>query len=203
MSFGIDGINDTLKEAIDTIMVPQSNVLDSTPLLFASASNRGLNISKPSYPASDSRVICVYALNGNGYNSSSLNPPATDSVNLGTLGDVVGVRWNHQDEFRSGTSYATPILAAITANYLAWLNHYDNELCGMKKYLREKYHIEWFLEDYMSTKVPGSKILFIKPENEKGFSIGQYETMAVTKAVEETDKRILGILNHKLGQISP
>jgi hypothetical protein len=107
--------------------------------------------------------------------------------NFGTLGHGVDVKWNGQKGSASGTSYAAPILAAITANYLDWLIYYDAELDSKRGYLWEKDYIEKVLHDQMGVKKHG--MVFVHPET--FFYFGKYDVAdnhALDKVVQEADK---------------
>jgi hypothetical protein len=207
MSFGVDGVSESLDKAI-TFALEQVGRSGHPPLIFASASNTGLAKKERSYPASDSRVICAYALDGKGNDSSGLNPPAQSyGHNFGTLGHGIQVKWKTTSPtMASGTSYATPILAAIVANYLDWLIHYDARLRGKRKYLRTKKYVEEFLKAHMAVKKSDkSDFMFIHPE--RCFSLGGYEVHGpqhldrMETADQRVDDRIVGDLNGWLDEI--
>jgi hypothetical protein len=82
-------------------------------LVFAAAGNWGLN-RNPAFPAQQSGVFCIYASDGNGYRDK-INPPNKGNYSFTTLGVAIPSRWNEQDTFVTGTSYATPIAATIAA----------------------------------------------------------------------------------------
>ncbi|KAL0935471.1 pfs domain-containing protein [Colletotrichum truncatum] len=98
-------------------------------LMFAAASNGGANLPR-AYPASSSQVICVHSTDPWG-NRSRFSPTAQkNNINIATVGQSVQAAWpTHlcedspgQDYLvsRSGTSYATPILAGIAAFLLQY-----------------------------------------------------------------------------------
>lgn len=99
-------------------------------LMFAAASNSGGRLGR-AYPASSPHVICVHSTNSDG-NASNFSPTAEpNSVNIATIGESVQSAWpmllcsekpNPNDcvKSRSGTSYATPILAGIAAFLLQY-----------------------------------------------------------------------------------
>ncbi|KAJ4258202.1 hypothetical protein NW762_008348 [Fusarium torreyae] len=91
-------------------------------LMFAAAANSGGRTGR-AYPASSSQVICVHSTNTNG-SASDFSPTAEpNSVNIATVGESVESAWptllcNGSSNYdcvksRSGTSYATPIVAGI------------------------------------------------------------------------------------------
>ena len=97
-------------------------------IIFAAASNSGLNPRMPiSFPASSRQVICVHSSDGLG-NPSLLNPPATADCNFATLGMGVRAAWPihlcsdpvETTQVASGTSVATPIAAGIAALILEY-----------------------------------------------------------------------------------
>lgn len=120
MSFGwpssdFDG-QKSLEAAID-------KAYNNHVLMFAAASNSGGRLGR-AYPASCSHVICVHSTNTNG-NRSDFSPTAEpEKANIATVGESVESAWpahlcdksnRGYVKTRSGTSYATPILAGIAA----------------------------------------------------------------------------------------
>lgn len=99
-------------------------------LLFAAASNSGGRLSR-AYPASSSEVICVHSTDALG-NASTFSPTAQPStLNFATIGESIESAWptflcNDKStppkyvKSRSGTSYATPIMAGIAAFLLQY-----------------------------------------------------------------------------------
>ncbi|EXU96516.1 peptidase S8 family protein [Metarhizium robertsii] len=86
-------------------------------IMFAAASNCGGNGPR-AYPASDPSVICTHAADGNGYDGG-INPPKGDHADyFSTLGMAIGCIWDERCVYKSGTSFATPVAAAIAANVL-------------------------------------------------------------------------------------
>lgn len=174
MSFGRDLTSTSIHQAIKDSQ-RMTSATGHTPLLFAAASNHGL-LKAPSFPASDANVICVYALDGEGFDVHRLNPP-TDPFkpNFGTLGHAIDLKWSEKDtanktyvqQYKSGTSYATPILAATTANYLAWLDCHATSLGTNKhKHARESEWIIKVFRECMATKQESkSDMMFVAPWN--------------------------------------
>ncbi|OIW32350.1 pfs domain-containing protein [Coniochaeta ligniaria NRRL 30616] len=106
-------------------------------LLFAAASNSGGQLGR-AYPAREANVVCVHSTDAHG-NRSRFSPTATpEDVNLATVGEAVESAWPVHlccgDEqaapeegeegaycrAKSGTSYATPIMAGIAAFLLLY-----------------------------------------------------------------------------------
>ncbi|UNI23183.1 hypothetical protein JDV02_009017 [Purpureocillium takamizusanense] len=126
MSFGyptnqIDGYNE-LESAL--LYAHSKNVL-----MFAAASNSGANLDR-AYPTRDSHVICIHSTDSKG-NRSRFSPTALHcDVNLATIGEAVQSAWpvNLCDpsanpdcvQYKSGTSYATPIAVGIAAFLLQY-----------------------------------------------------------------------------------
>jgi subtilisin family serine protease len=96
-------------------------------LIFAAASNGGNNNDR-AYPARDKHVFCIHSTDAKG-NRSKFSPTAENfAYNFATIGEAVDSFWpKHlckQDEdavrVKSGTSFATPIAASITAFLLLY-----------------------------------------------------------------------------------
>lgn len=119
MSFGSTTINQDIEMAIQKARDTKPN----PTIMFAAASNSGLNIHR-TFPASDMNVIGIHSLDGYGNDNGGLNPPIlTHRDNFGTLGLGIEMLWEGVSEFKSGSSYATPIGAAVAANLLIWLDY--------------------------------------------------------------------------------
>ncbi|VUC32850.1 unnamed protein product [Clonostachys rosea] len=98
-------------------------------LLFAAASNSGANLDR-AYPARDPHVICVHSTDSNGNRSKFSPTPLAQEINLATIGEAIESAWpvklcdaetNSQFvQWKSGTSFATPILVGIAAFLLQY-----------------------------------------------------------------------------------
>lgn len=108
-------------------------------LLFAAASNSGGQLGR-AFPAREANVICVHSTDARG-NRSPFSPTAVpQDVNLATVGEAVSSAWpmhlcggdddyataedGEDDKYstmKSGTSYATPIMAGIAAFLLLYV----------------------------------------------------------------------------------
>ncbi|KAL7953373.1 peptidase S8/S53 domain-containing protein [Trichoderma compactum] len=90
---------------------------------FTAASNSGGN--KPrAYPSNRGPpVICVYASDGLG-NDGGISPdPLPDESNFSTLGISIASKWKGDEVLKSGTSFATPIAAALVTDVLEFARH--------------------------------------------------------------------------------
>ncbi|GAP88690.1 putative peptidase S8 subtilisin kexin sedolisin [Rosellinia necatrix] len=172
----VDAFHWALEEEVDIISMSfgsrehisalETAIIDckDKAIVFASASNYGLNDPR-TYPARDERVICVHALDGLG-GLDSINPATEAKANYGTLGLGVRLSWQGKAECRSGTSYATPILAAISATLLDWL-HYHSENAqstlspAQYTYLKKTARIREIFERHMSEKQ--GDLLYVAP----------------------------------------
>ncbi|KAL8364517.1 hypothetical protein RB595_003681 [Gaeumannomyces hyphopodioides] len=107
-------------DALDEIINPKDKNMDARPrLVFAAAANWGFNRSL-AFPASKKGVICVHATSGNGCDGK-LSPKSDKSMknfSIGTLGVAIESEWGGKPVWLKGTSYATPIAAAVAANVL-------------------------------------------------------------------------------------
>lgn len=191
MSFGWDYHIPEVNTAIEDVLAGRTEQ-GHQPLLIASASNNGLRTSLRSFPAWDERLICAYALDGNGADTSTLNPPRMDNRhNFGTLGHGVRVYQGRDIIYKSGTSYATPFLAAIVANHLGWLDHHASRL-GDAKYriARKKQWVEHCLGTLMVTKPePHSRLEFVAPWHFFTFNGHRVRKNSLTDEVSELDKQ--------------
>jgi hypothetical protein len=118
MSFGFWDQNKAIDEAIE-------RAFNAGKLMFAAASNEGGNKGGDkgrSRPGRNSKVICIHACDGKG-NKGDMSPsPEKNKDNLTTVGVAVKSRWKKQTIYKSGTSFATPVAAAIAADVLEFAN---------------------------------------------------------------------------------
>lgn len=122
MSFGLTS-SSTLSESFEKLNDSIRAADNTRTLLFAAASNSGGNAPR-TYPASNSRVICIHAVDGRGNNSGGMNPPVDQwPDNFSTLGLGVKCTWNGQFIYKSGTSFAIPVAARIAANVLDYVSY--------------------------------------------------------------------------------
>ncbi|KAI0436887.1 hypothetical protein F4803DRAFT_198484 [Xylaria telfairii] len=197
MSFGS-------REHISALETAITNCKDQV-IIFASASNYGLNESR-TYPARDGRVICVHALDGLG-GSDSINPATDAKASYGTLGLGVKLSWQGKAACHSGTSYATPILAAISATLLDWLHyHSENEKSTLSPaqyaYLKKTARIRELFETHLSKR--REELHFVAPwilfESNCLSSIE--DSVCSAKYVQEKDVTVIEAIRNKLPIIS-
>ena len=87
-------------------------------LIFAAASNAGGNASR-GWPAKAPGVFCIHATKENAKVDEDMNPLADGVLdNFATLGCEIDSFWGGKEVLISGTSFATPMAAAIAANIL-------------------------------------------------------------------------------------
>ncbi|KAH6632373.1 hypothetical protein F5144DRAFT_533854 [Chaetomium tenue] len=143
MSFGwpssdFDG-HSTLQGAIDSAYA-------NKVLMFAAASNSGGRLGR-AYPASSSQVICVHSTNTYGSASDFSPTPEPNAVNLATVGESVESAWPMHlcpsdnmgcTVYRSGTSYATPIMAGMAAFLLQYARIHLPESAAVALKRRER-----------------------------------------------------------------
>ncbi|KAF5246036.1 hypothetical protein FAUST_1447 [Fusarium austroamericanum] len=88
-------------------------------IMFVAASNKGINTGR-SFPATLDTVLCIHAADGKG-NKGGMNPdPEPHRDNFSTLGVAIPSIWEN-GVYLSGTSYATPVAAAMAAVILAFI----------------------------------------------------------------------------------
>lgn len=126
MSFGYPkNQTDGFKELENAILYAHSKSV----LMFAAASNGGANQDR-AYPARDPHVICIHSTDSNG-NRSKFSPTALlYDINVATIGEAIQSSWpvnlcdpdSNPDcvQYKSGTSYATPIAVGIAAFLLQY-----------------------------------------------------------------------------------
>ncbi|KAK2772561.1 pfs domain-containing protein [Colletotrichum kahawae] len=114
LSFGLD---EAAKEMMSPVI---QRLVRNGKLIFAAASNSGGN-GRRAYPAKDTGVFAIHATNFEGTSPAGLNPPCVSADfgdNFATLGFQVPSYWNGTDVCITGTSFGTPVAAAIAANIL-------------------------------------------------------------------------------------
>lgn len=101
---------------IPAIRVVIDDLVGKDKLIFAAASNDGGNGTR-TYPALNEGVFAIHATNGRG-EPSGMNPPKEFGDNFSTLGVAIDSQWKKKELSISGTSFATPVAAAMAANAL-------------------------------------------------------------------------------------
>lgn len=117
MSFGYRGSHQEIEDAID-------RAIKKDKILIAAASNDGGNKNR-ARPAEMDDVLCVHACDGRG-NDGKMNPSPIRGDNFTVLGVAIKSKENGREVFKSGTSFATPVAAAIAANILEFANCHCN-----------------------------------------------------------------------------
>jgi subtilisin family serine protease len=99
-----------------TIKPKLRGLIQKHKLVFAAASNSGGNGPR-AYPARERNVFAIHATNDRGDKASGMNPaPISTMDNFSTLGVNIDSFWKGKEVSISGTSFATPIAAAMAAN---------------------------------------------------------------------------------------
>ncbi|RSM11441.1 hypothetical protein CEP52_003063 [Fusarium oligoseptatum] len=122
MSWGFENRHEVIERAIELASKREK-------IMFAAASNLGANGPRGfrvTFPASRPDVICINSADGHG-KYSSFNPgKRKGSFNFLTLGEAVPAAKHAKDRSQpevrlTGTSYATPIAAAIAASFIEFV----------------------------------------------------------------------------------
>ena len=137
MSFGYQVENYVIKNAI-------RDAFHRGIILFAAASNSGVNPRFPvAFPANLRQVICIHSTDGDG-NPSPRNPPATLDCSLAVLGEGVAAAWPSRlftdrsdlQRVASGSSVATAIAAGLAALVLEYAAQADAGLAKVQGWQR-------------------------------------------------------------------
>jgi hypothetical protein len=91
-------------------------------LIFAAASNSGGNEPR-AFPANQDGVFCIHVSDGKG-NKAGINPAPAGIYNFSTLGKAIESKWDGEEVYITGSSFATPIAAGIAANALEYIRHF-------------------------------------------------------------------------------
>ncbi|KAK4220736.1 peptidase S8/S53 domain-containing protein [Podospora fimiseda] len=132
-------------EGYDELEKALKNANMNNVLLFAAASNSGGRLDL-TYPAREDGVIAVYSTDTNGNRSAFSPTAASQGVSLATVGEAIESAWPVHlcDEeqnpifisYKSGTSYATPIMTGIAAFLLLYVRVHIPEKAESIKKLR-------------------------------------------------------------------
>ncbi|KAK0707768.1 peptidase S8/S53 domain-containing protein [Lasiosphaeris hirsuta] len=131
-------------------------------LMFAAASNTGaygLSVLGPAFPARHTNVFCIYAGDGMGNPARASPPIRQNRFNFLALGEAVESAWPMSlcekpwKKRRSGSSFATPIVAGVAASFLLYarqkLSEEDAEKCKefdtMQRWL---HHVSTYHQGY-------------------------------------------------------
>ncbi|KAL7892161.1 hypothetical protein HDV63DRAFT_390715 [Trichoderma sp. SZMC 28014] len=111
------GLNSTPQPEVATVI---KSLIDKNKLIFAAASNTG-GYGARSWPAKEIGVFAIHANDEFGKVNKHMNPPIqTPGDNFSTFGWKVDSFWGGHHRSISGTSFATPVAAAIAANILEY-----------------------------------------------------------------------------------
>ncbi|KAH6997701.1 peptidase S8/S53 domain-containing protein [Ilyonectria sp. MPI-CAGE-AT-0026] len=151
MSFGFENQNKAIDDAIE-------RAFKADKLMFAAASNEGGNKGR-SRPGRNPNVICIHACDGKG-NKGDMSPnPMKKKDNFTALGVAVKSRWKKITVYKSGTSFATPVAAAIAANVLEFAN-FKCELLERKQLL---YKRDGMLEVFRAMSTERDNYDYVQP----------------------------------------
>ncbi|KAN0110098.1 hypothetical protein V8E51_006485 [Hyaloscypha variabilis] len=140
LSFGFENSNDRLLEPVRQALM-KAHISHNIIILAAARNDGG---SKPvAWPASmTEHVICVHSSDGEG--NPSVKNPSHDELKICTLGDGFEVRVSESEVWvASGTSFATPVAAALVATILGIDLHHrrglnEDQIHQLEKKLRSR-----------------------------------------------------------------
>ncbi|KAH6686733.1 peptidase S8/S53 domain-containing protein [Plectosphaerella plurivora] len=131
MSLGYENYNRAIEAAV-------SRAYTQGILMVAAASNQGGNAKKGkgrTRPASSHKVICIHACDGKG-NEGGMSPnPKPKTENFSMLGVAIPSKWKSNIVHKSGTSFATPVAAALAANVLEFASFHlaSAQMTGLRE----------------------------------------------------------------------
>ncbi|KAL8296015.1 hypothetical protein RB600_001482 [Gaeumannomyces tritici] len=199
MSFGSPIIQPSIEDAIGRARERKPH----EAILFAAASNSGLNVPR-TYPASDTRVIGVHALDGHGYNNGWQNPSAIGKHdNFGTLGLGIRMIWKNQIVYKSGSSFASPTAAAIAANVLAWLDCMKDSLDGQHRFLRRTdgmrhiFELQGTFHDGLLSVAPCTLFKDFTLLDQK-MPAAEDQEMPAAEDQDRRDREVCAVIKHRL-----
>lgn len=104
--------------ALPEVELAIKNLISRQKLIFAAASNEG-SLGSRMWPAKRHGVFAIHATNDLGEPDTKLNPGIeSHGDNFAVFGSHVQSYWDGKHRSISGTSFASPVAAAIAANVL-------------------------------------------------------------------------------------
>jgi len=116
-----------IDKELEEVLEPSSNNATRKIVFAAAGQNKGAN-EELAWPARKEHVIAIHATDGYG-TAANINPSGDKKkVNFATLGRNIPMEWfcdgcKGDIRYISGTSFATPIAAAIAANVLEFASN--------------------------------------------------------------------------------
>jgi len=114
--------------------------------ILAAASNEGSRYGI-AWPARDPSVICIHAADGYG-SRCNFTPTSEEGRDFSVLGCAVKSFWpthlgKGEQVLRTGTSSATPIAAAIAANFLEYIGARILKQPGRSRFMEDKHLMDF------------------------------------------------------------
>lgn len=185
MSFGYEAEVEVIEKALK--IADDNNVL-----LIAAASNVGGNTALAQrWPGTRDNVMSVYAAEGKGLQYADNPPPRPNAYNFSTLGVMVPV-WSVPDEsgdspgiYCTGTSYATPIAAAIAASVLEFIRRTESDYINQfPEYRRERLQTRVNIAKHTVSRASGmSKVFKLMVEKKGDYDYVQPANLLTTEFV--------------------
>jgi hypothetical protein len=185
MSFGYEAEVEVIEKAL-------KKADDNNVLLIAAASNVGGNTALAQrWPGTRDNVMSVYAAEGKGFQYADNPPSRANAYNFATLGVMVPV-WSvpndsgiSQEMYCTGTSYATPIAAAIAASVLEFIRHTESDYVNQfPKNRRERLQDRVDIAKTAVSRASGmSKVFMLMAEKKGDYDYVQPANLLTTEFV--------------------
>ncbi|RDW58854.1 hypothetical protein BP6252_13330 [Coleophoma cylindrospora] len=116
LPFGLNTYNQELADQL-------SRALQANIICLAATGNSGAN-ARAAYPARMPGVVAVFSSDSLG-NPSLFNPsPSPAQRNFSTIGEDIAISHNGEEQYRSGTSFATCVMAGILSSMFVFARDY-------------------------------------------------------------------------------
>ncbi|EFY97967.1 Peptidase S8, subtilisin, Ser-active site protein [Metarhizium robertsii ARSEF 23] len=133
-----------------------NNLVDNKKLVFAAASTNAAKWASRAWPARERGVFAIHASDETGETCAGINPdPLSEDDNFLAFGLEVDSFWDGRYQRISGTSFATPVAAAIAADMIELARRIPESNFG-EDITRYRVMRNLFLKYMSENKVPGN-----------------------------------------------